>query len=1770
MQDTIAPTITCPTNIAVNNGLGVCGATVIYSQPTITDNCGGSGSNTLANVLSNFTANSNTILATIPTPYLFAMDGGSNSISDGGGDMYDGGNYLNTNLANNILYSQNTITNSAAFGAGGSYFTSYTTSGGTAMFILAADINSISNFRITGDIGADGGGSFDSSTFTLTVNGITYNCFVKRIYNAGDPSVNQIMMIPANASASQSIGTNTDDGFHSVDNINASTRIYYLLYAGSGGAYINNTQTQAIAQAFLSNTTTLVALAATQTAGLPSGSVFPIGTTTNTFSTTDGSGNTSTCSFNVVVTDSQAPTVVTQNITAQLDAAGNATITAAQINNGSTDNCAIDTITVSPSTFTCANVGANTVTPTVTDVNGNVAAGTAVVTVQDSVLPTVLTQNLTVQLDAAGNATINAAQINNGSTDICGINSVTVSPSTFTCANVGANTVTLTVTDVNGNVATGTAIVTVQDVTAPSITCAADVITNTTSGCIALVPNVPPAVIDACATTVTVNGLTQNSSNVLQQTVDCSVNAFSQKSYRVYDLFALGINSDIQINNIRAVAVNGATIQANIYSYTGSFSGTTLDMTAATLIATSNSVTGSGALQTLIFPAHIIAGASKFLIEITNLSTTVRYGIGYNTSGTDARESYVSRQGCVDVPTKLSVFNLQANKLICVVDAKTASAENLVTFSGVPLNFEYPVGTTTTTYTVTDASGNSSSCNRLITVQDNTPPTVITQNLTVQLNAAGTATITAAQINNGSTDNCGIATITVSPSTFTCANVGANTVTLTIIDVNGNVATGTAIVTVQDTIFPTVVAQNLTVQLNAAGNATITGAQINNGSSDKCGIAIVTVLPNTFNCTNLGNNTVTLTVTDVNGNISTATATVTVRDQTIPVVITQNVTVPLGPNGQVTVSPTLVNNGSFDNCGFTLTLTPNTFGAANVGPNTVILVATDSSGNVSFATAIVTIIDNTPPTVLTQNSTVQLDATGNATITAAQINNGSTDNTSIASISVAASAFTCANLGANTVTLTVTDLYGNVGTNTAIVTVVDSILPTITAPANVIVNTNTGCTATGVVLGTPITADNCSVASVTNNAPTVFPLGVTTVTWTVTDGSGNIRTATQAVRVNDIINPTITAPANVVVSANNSCTAVNVNLGTPVSADNCSVASVTNNGLTTYPLGVTTVTWTVTDGSGNTATVTQTVTVNDTTLPTIVAPAALTVSSSATCGVTGLALGTPVTGDNCSVATVTNDARTTFPLGNTTVTWTVTDGAGNIRTATQVVTVVDTTLPTITAPANIVTTTNTGCTATGVVLGTTVTADNCSVASVTNDAPATFPLGTTTVTWTVTDGSGNIRTAIQTVRVNDNVNPTITAPANVTVASNNNCVAVNVNLGTPVRADNCSVVSVTNNGLTTYPLGVTTVTWTVTDGSGNTATSTQTVTVVDAVLPTIVAPASINVNTNSTSCTATNIPLGFPVAADNCSVTSVTNNAPVAFPLGNTTVIWTVTDASGNTATATQVVTVRDASAPVVITQNISAFLNAAGTVTITAAQVKNGSSDNCGIASVVVTPTTFNCSKLGANVVTLIVTDVNGNVASGTAIVTVVDNLAPTAVTQNITAILNPNGQVTITAAMVNNGSFDNCSVASVALSKTVFDCSNLGTNTVLFTVTDGSGNTRVVPVQVTVTKRFGDVDNVCGELNINVSQAITPNGDGVNDTWMISNIESYPKNNVKVFNRWGSEVFSANVYRNDWNGHYKNSDQSLPDASSYYYQIDLDGDGTIEKDGWIYISRL
>ncbi|MER3373326.1 MAG: gliding motility-associated C-terminal domain-containing protein [Allomuricauda sp.] len=84
--------------------------------------------------------------------------------------------------------------------------------------------------------------------------------------------------------------------------------------------------------------------------------------------------------------------------------------------------------------------------------------------------------------------------------------------------------------------------------------------------------------------------------------------------------------------------------------------------------------------------------------------------------------------------------------------------------------------------------------------------------------------------------------------------------------------------------------------------------------------------------------------------------------------------------------------------------------------------------------------------------------------------------------------------------------------------------------------------------------------------------------------------------------------------------------------------------------------------------------------------------------------------------------------------------------------------------------------------------------------------------------------------------------------------------------------------------------------------------------------------------------------------------------------------------------------------------------------------------------------------------------------------------------------------------------------------------------------------------------------------AQAFTPNGDGNNDAWIVPGIDNYPNNVVKVYNRWGHEVFATRSYRNDWEGFYKDRNEKLP-AGSYMYIIDL-GDGNAPLQGWIFIN--
>jgi hypothetical protein len=288
-----------------------------------------------------------------------------------------------------------------------------------------------------------------------------------------------------------------------------------------------------------------------------------------------------------------------------------------------------------------------------------------------------------------------------------------------------------------------------------------------------------------------------------------------------------------------------------------------------------------------------------------------------------------------------------------------------------------------------------------------------------------------------------------------------------------------------------------------------------------------------------------------------------------------------------------------------------------------------------------------------------------------------------------------------------------------------------------------------------------------------FPLGTTLITWTVTDSVGLTASCTQRIIVNpfgcgnDTENPTITAPADIVldtppnISGNCGFVIGESQLGTATAADNCTV-NVSRTGVPAgnfFPVGVTTITYTATDSAGNTATDTQTVTVRDLTAPIIEAPPDASYTcmsevpaaspSQATRGTVldengnPLPPGPPV--DNCGTPTVTI-SETVTGAGNPsspriiTRTFTATDAAGNSASDDQVITVIDPTPPTISCPADITVYLPLNSTDTSTVVNFNVTgSDNCGTPTITTNAPAgnVFPVGTTTVTATANDGNGN-------------------------------------------------------------------------------------------------------------------------------------------------------------------------------------------------------------------------------------------------------------------------------------------------------------------------------------------------------------------------------------------------------------------------------------------------
>lgn len=694
------------------------------------------------------------------------------------------------------------------------------------------------------------------------------------------------------------------------------------------------------------------------------------------------------------------------------------------------------------------------------------------------------------------------------------------------------------------------------------------------------------------------------------------------------------------------------------------------------------------------------------------------------------------------------------------------SGENTATITGKPAG-SYTVN-------VSDAGGcPQATASANVGVSDNTPPVALSKNHTAYYDANGIATISNSDIDNGSTDDCELAGISLSAYTFSCTGgLQTNTnVTLTATDLAGNTATASSTVALVDTIKPIVLLRNIEVALSANGTTTITMEDVDDGCTDNCNIATSVLNQSNFDCSHLGENEVTATVTDAAGNSRSRTAIVTIVDQTAPEVNIENISIALTANGTATLSLSDLVETSTDACGISAkVLSKMQFDCSDLGTNVITFTAFDESGNSTARNFIVTVTDPVAPVAVGQNFTIALDATGNANVNPGTLHlvadGGSTDNCALLADGFALSQynFDCNNLGTNAVTYTVTDAGFNTASSPIEVTVVD-----LSAPVAAAQNITLGLDANGFASITAVMADagstdNCGIATrtVSKSQFSCADLGTQQVQLTVTDQSGNSATATFSVTVTDQVAPTATfAEAPVLYLNEDGMATCDAAIIIADKSDNCAIASewFSSTTLDCNQLGSQLITYFASDADGNIGQVQGIVMVVDTikpdfTLPSIVL--SLDANGEATL-TSGMIAAWAV--DNCGIETIEleHSVFSCSEMHNGQTTVTVTDASGNSRQRTLLVSLEDGIAPTVWAENVTLYLAADGEAHLSVDDLNYIASDNCAVTQVwINETVFTCSEteGTPVVIF-ATDAGGNVATYTFSVVVIDTIAPTM-------------------------------------------------------------------------------------------------------------------------------------------------------------------------------------------------------------------------------------------------------------------------------------------------------------------------------------------------------------------------------------------------------------------------------
>jgi hypothetical protein len=812
----------------------------------------------------------------------------------------------------------------------------------------------------------------------------------------------------------------------------------------------------------------------------------------------------------------------------------------------------------------------------------------------------------------------------------------------------------------------------------------------------------------------------------------------------------------------------------------------------------------------------------------------------------------------------------------------------------------------TRTWTATDDCGNSSTCSRIISVTDNTPPSITCPNPAASVECPNTPNFGSATASD-LCDNSVVPTFSNVTTPGNCPQAFSVTRTWTATDDCGNSSTCSRTISVTDNTPPSITCPNPAASVECPNTPNFGSAT----ASDLCDNSVVptfSTVTTPGNCPQAFSVTRTWTATDDCGNSSTCSRTISVTDNTPPTITCPTVANVECPNpiifGSATASdlcdnsviPTFADVTTSGNCPFTVTRT---------------WTATDDCGNSSTCSRTISVTDNTPPSITCPTvSNVQCPASpsfGNATASDLCDVSVAITNTNVTTPGSCPQAFSV------TRTWTATDDCGNTSTCSRTISVTDNTPPSITCPtvANVeCPNTPNFGAATASDLCDNSVVPTFATITTPGSCPQAFSV---TRTWTATDDCGNSSTCSRTISVTDNTPPSITCPT----VSNVQCPA-SPSFGAATATDLCdnsvvpTFSNVTTPGSCPQAFSVTR-TWTATDDCGNSSTCSRTISVTDNTPPVITCP---NPAASVECPNTPN-FGSATASDLCDNSVVPTFSTVTTP-GNcpqafsVTRTWTATDDCGNSSTCSRTISVTDNTPPSITCPnpAASVECPNTPN------FGSASASDLCDNSVVPTFATVTTPGScpqefSVTRTWTATDDCGNSSTCSRTISVTDNTPPSITCP---NPAASVECPNT-PNFGSATASDACdNSVIPTSSDVTTpgacpqeYTL---TRTWTATDDCGNASTCSRTINVEDNTPPAITCPNPAA----SVECPgAPNF--GSATASDLCDNSVIPTSSDVTTPGAcpqeySVTRTWTASDDCANISTCSRTISVTDNTPP--------------------------------------------------------------------------------------------------------------------------------------------------------------------------------------------------------------------------------------------------------------------